>query len=73
MVRIALRNVLRHSRRSGMAIAAIAFGIIAMMLTNGFIEWLYWATRELVAVTQFGHMQVVKPGYHREGTADPLA
>lgn len=56
-----------------MAIAAIAFGIIAMMLTNGFIEWLYWATRELVAVTQFGHMQVVKPGYHREGTADPLA
>lgn len=72
-LRIALRNVLRQRRRSGVAIAAIAFGVIAMMLAGGFIEWIFWASREGTAVTQLGHIQVVKPGYHRDGQSDPFA
>jgi putative ABC transport system permease protein len=73
LLRIALRNTLRQRRRSGMAILAIAFGVIAMMLAGGFIEWIFWASREGTAVTQIGHIQVVKPGYHRDGQADPFA
>lgn len=72
-LRIALRNVLRQRRRSGVAIVAIAFGVIAMMLAGGFIEWIFWAAREGTAVTQLGHIQVVKPGYHRDGQSDPYA
>lgn len=71
--RLALRNILRQRRRSGIAILAIGFGVIAMMLTTGFIEWIFWATREGVAVTQLGHIQVVKPGYYDNGQADPFA
>lgn len=71
LIKIALRNVLRQRRRSGVAIVAIAFGVIAMMLAAGFIEWIFWATREGTAVTQLGHLQVTRPGYHRQGQADP--
>lgn len=70
--RIAWRNVVRQGRRSLIAIIAIASGVIAMMLTEGFIEWLLWANREGMAVTQFGHIQVTKPGYIQDGKSDPF-
>ena len=44
--RLALRNILRQRRRSLIAIAAIGFGVIAMMLSAGYIEWVFWANRE---------------------------
>jgi putative ABC transport system permease protein len=72
-LRLALRNILRQRRRSVIAIAAISFGVIALMLAAGFIEWIFWATREGVAVTQLGHIQIVKPGYYENGQADPFA
>lgn len=70
---LALRNILRQRRRSLIAIAAIAFGIVSMMLASGFIEWIFWANREGVTVTQLGHIQVTKPGYQEGGKADPFA
>lgn len=71
--RLALRNILRQRRRSLIAIAAIGFGIIAMMLAAGYIEWIFWANREGVTVTQLGHIQITRPGYHEGGKADPFA
>lgn len=71
--RLALRNILRQRRRSFIAILAIGFGVIAMMLSSGYIEWVFWANREMVAVNQLGHIQVAKPGYHEDGQANPLA
>lgn len=70
--RLALRNILRQSRRSLIAILAISFGVIAMMLAAGFIEWILWANREGVAVTQIGHIQVAKPGFNENGKSDPF-
>ena len=72
-MRLALRNILRQRRRSLIAILAIGFGVIAMMLAVGFIEWILWANKEGVAVTQLGHIQVVKPGYYDNGKADPFS
>jgi putative ABC transport system permease protein len=71
--RLALRNILRQRRRSIISTIAISFGVVALMLATGFIEWIFWATREGVAVTQIGHIQVVKPGYYDNGQADPFA
>ncbi len=71
--RLALRNILRQSRRSLIAVLAIGFGVIAMMLAAGFIEWVLWANKEGVAVTQIGHIQVIKPGYNEEGKSDPFS
>lgn len=71
--RLALRNILRQGRRSLIAILAIGCGVIAMMLAAGFIEWILWANREGVAVTQIGHIQITRPGYNTDGKSDPFA
>ena len=71
--RLALRNILRQRRRSLIAMAAIGFGIISMMLAAGYIEWIFWANREGVTVNQLGHIQITRPGYHEGGKADPFS
>jgi putative ABC transport system permease protein len=70
---LAFRNILRQRRRSAIALAAISFSVIALVLVSGFIEWIFWAMREATIKTQLGHIQIVRPGYHEAGKADPYA
>ncbi|MCC6610762.1 MAG: ABC transporter permease [Burkholderiales bacterium] len=72
-VSLAARNVLRHKRRSGVAVAAVAFGVIALILANSFVAWILWAMRETTIRSHLGHVQVSKAGYRENGTADPFA
>lgn len=72
-LRLAWRNVLRHRRRSVVAVASIAFGVTALMLASGFIEFIFFGFREDIIRSQFGHLQIVRPGYHEAGRADPYA
>ncbi len=64
---IAWRNVLRHRRHSAVSVAVIVFGISAMVIAAGFIQWIFWAMRESYIQTQYGHVRVVKPGYLEYG------
>src|ERR1700732_3656656 len=68
---MALRNIVGQRRRSAMALAAVAFGIAALIVASGFIEWTLVAFREETIQSQLGHLQVVRPGYHDAGKADP--
>ncbi|MEP7073872.1 MAG: FtsX-like permease family protein [Nitrosospira sp.] len=70
---LAFRNIVRQRRRSVIAIAAVAFGITALILANGFIEWIFLDFRESTIKSQLGHLQIVRPGYHDAGKADPYA
>ena len=70
---IALRNVVRQRRRSAIAIGAVAFGIAALILASGFIEWIFLDFRESTIQSRLGHVQIAKPGYHEGGKADPYA
>ncbi len=70
---LALRNVVRQRRRSAIAIGAVAFGITALLLASGFIEWIFMDFRESTIQSQLGHLQIVRPGYHDAGKADPYA
>jgi putative ABC transport system permease protein len=70
---IALRSVLREPRRSGMAVAAVAFGTTALILASGFIEWIFLDFRESTIQSRLGHLQITRPGYHDSGKADPYA
>jgi putative ABC transport system permease protein len=72
-LQLALRNVLRHRRRSGMALVAIASGVAALILASGFNEWNFWTYRELAIRSQFGHVRVHRAGYTESGVADPFA
>jgi putative ABC transport system permease protein len=47
--------------------------VIVMMLADGFVQWIFWAMREGTIQSQLAHIQVVRPGYHRAGAADPFA
>jgi len=69
---LVLRNLLRQPRRSAIAIAAVAFGIVSLMLANGFVEWIYFDMRESTIHSQLGHLQIVRPGYHDAGRSDPF-
>ena len=70
--RLALRNVLRHRRRSAMAMGAVAFGVAAIILAGSFIEWVLWAMRETTIRSQLGHVQVARAGYAEAGAAEPM-
>lgn len=70
---LAFRNVLRNRRRSAIAVGAVAFGITALILANGFIEWIFLDFRESIIKSQLGHVQIVRPGYHDVGKANPYA
>ena len=69
---LAFRNVLRQKRRSATAVSAVGFGVIALLLAGGFIEWVYWAMREDTIHSHLGHIQIVRPGYLDSGIADPF-
>ena len=72
VLRIAVRNVTRHRRRSAICLAAIAFGIVALLMSQGFIEWVLWAHRETTIRSHLGHIQISRQGYHEEGASNPF-
>ena len=73
MMQLALRNLFRHRKRTAIALATISFGVIALLLAGGFIEWIFWGMRENTIQSRLGHIQVTKPGYFQVGSADPYA
>lgn len=56
-----------------MAMAAVSFGIVALMLAGGFIQWIFSDLRESTIHSQLGHIQVTRPGFQSDGRANPFA
>jgi len=73
MMQLALRNLSRHQKRTAIALATISFGVIALLLAGGFMEWIFWVMRENTIQSRLGHIQVTRPGYFQTGSADPYA
>lgn len=71
LLKLGFRNLLRARRRSAYALAAVAFGVIAILLSEGFTEWQFYALREATIRAQLGHIQIAKPGFHEKAAADP--
>jgi putative ABC transport system permease protein len=69
----ALRNIVRQTNRSRAALSAIVFGVVAMVLAAGFIDWILQFGRDHTIQSQLGHVQVMKPGFLESGRADPYA
>jgi len=72
-LRIAFRNLWRQPLRSAIAISAIFFGVLALMLGGGFIEWIFWAMREATVYSKLGHIQIAKTGYFSQAQEEPSA
>lgn len=69
-VKLALWSVTRHRRRTAVALLSVAFGVMALILAGGFIEWIFWATREFTVQTGLGHIRVARQGFQESGAAD---
>lgn len=72
-LKLAFRNLPRHRTRTLISLAAVGFGVVALLIAGGFVEWIFWATREAAIQTGLGHIQVSRPGYHDHGYTDPGA
>lgn len=70
---LAARNLTRHGTRTVISLSAIAFGVVALLLAGGFIEWIFWAIREASIQTGLGHIQISRSGFREAGFADPRA
>jgi putative ABC transport system permease protein len=46
--------------------------VAALIVANGFIDWIMFKHRETTITSQFGHIQVSRKGYFEEGMADPF-
>jgi len=68
--RLALLTVLRQRRRTSIAIAAVSVGVIALVIAQGFIEWIFWATREGTIQSGLGHIHVARQGFQERGSTD---
>lgn len=70
---IAVRNLARNRRRALTALMTVAIGVIALVLADGFIQWVFWGMREGTIQSQLGHIQIMRPGYLNAGAANPYA
>ncbi|CAH1385950.1 ABC transporter permease [Candidatus Nitrotoga sp. M5] len=70
---IAARNLARNRRRALAALLMVAVGVIALVLADGFIQWVFWGMREGTIQSELGHIQVMRPGYLHAGAANPYA
>lgn len=70
---LAARNLNRHRARTLISLSAIGFGVVALVLAGGFIEWIFWAIREASIQTGLGHIQISRPGFRDAGFSDPKA
>jgi len=69
--KIALRNIFRNKRRSGLTMMAIVFGSVAIILFGGFIAATYQGLRESTINSQLGHIQIFKEGYSDNSKKEP--
>lgn len=71
LLQLAARNLLRHRVRTATALAAIAFGVAAMILAGGFVHDLYFQLGEALIRSQSGHLQVGQPALFSGGSRVP--
>lgn len=72
-LRLVGRNLLRHRRRSLIAVVSVGFGIAALVVASGFTEWMFVDFREATIESQYAHLQIARRGFHENGRSDPFA
>src|ERR1700690_2794547 len=69
---IALRNILRNRRRSGITLMAIVFGAVGLILFGGYKAITFRSLRESTIHNRLGHLQVGKRGFAAAQSPGPL-
>ena len=70
-LQFALRNVLRQRGRTAVTLASIMLGVVALIISGGFVEDVFIQLREATIHSRLGHMQVYRDGFVSNGTKEP--
>src|SRR4249919_2089689 len=70
-LKLAWRNVLRHKGRSATTLVAVTFGVLALVISEGFIDDIFVQLGEATIHSQTGHLQLAKQGYFAHGAHQP--
>lgn len=54
-----------------MTLAAIAFGVVGLILSGGFVQHIFFYLGEAMIHSQSGHLQVAKAGFREKGARRP--
>ena len=71
LFRLAARNIVRQRTRTAMTLAAIAFGVVGLILSGGFVQHIIYYLGEAAIHSQSGHLQVAKEGFREKGVRRP--
>lgn len=71
LLTLAVRNLFRQRGRTLTALAAVAVGVVSLMLSGGFIVDLYRQLGESLIRSQSGHLQVARAEYLAAGSRAP--
>ena len=69
MFKVALRNIKRQTARTALTLSAIAFGVVALILSGGFVVDLLQQFAESLIHSQSGHLQIARRGYFEGGAS----
>lgn len=72
ITQLAARNLLRHRRRTLIAVVSVGFGIAALVVASGMSEWMFLDFREATIDSQYSHIQIARPGFQQDGRSDPF-
>ena len=71
MLKLAFRNIFRNPLRTTLTLAAIITGVIAIIISGGFVEDIFVQLREATIHSRVGHMQIFREGYIEYGRREP--
>jgi putative ABC transport system permease protein len=71
MFKLAFRNIFRNRLRTGLTLAAIVSGVVAIIISGGFIEDVFVQLREATIHSRTGHIQIFRHGYMEYGRREP--
>src|SRR5438094_6240004 len=72
MLKLAIRNVMRHRMRTALTLAAIVLGVAGLILAGGFVDDVYVQLGEATIHSQLGHLQIYRKGYFAQGSRKPI-
>ena len=71
MFKLAFRNIFRNRLRTALTLAAIVTGVVAIIISGGFIEDVFVQLRESTIHSRLGHIQIFRQGYLEHGRREP--
>jgi len=71
LFKLGARNVFRQKGRTAVTLGAVAFGVMSVILSGGFIHDMFAQLAEAIIHSQSGHIQYAKSGFFAKGAHSP--